>query len=104
MAKQSQDLFFFGGLYTDDEDRLIPDGDYRSANHARGGNAGDSNDGAITSMAGNLLYDNPSLAAGVNTVVGSCPWVEGDSIIYFVHNDELNHSIWQYSISTQDFT
>jgi hypothetical protein len=104
MAKQSQDLFFFGGLNTDDEDRLIPDGDYRSANHARGGNAGDSNDGAITSMAGNLLYDNPSLAAGVNTVVGSCPWVEGDSIIYFVHNDELNHSIWQYSISTQGFT
>jgi hypothetical protein len=104
MAKQSQDLFFYGGINTDDEERLIPEGDYRSANNARGGNAGDSNNGAITSMAGNLLYENDELAAGINTVIGSCPWVEDNSIVFFVHNSDLDHSIWKYNISTQDFT
>ena len=93
MAKQSQDLFFYGGINTDDEERLIPEGDYRSANNARGGNAGDSNNGAITSMAGNLLYENDDLAAGINTVIGSCPWVEDNSIVFFVHNSDLDHSI-----------
>jgi hypothetical protein len=104
MAKQSQDLFFYGGINTDDEERLIPEGDYRSANNARGGNAGDSNNGAITSMAGNLLYENVELAAGINTVIGSCPWVEDNSIVFFVHNSNLDHSIWKYNISAQDFT
>lgn len=104
MAKQSQDLFFYGGINTDDEERLIPEGDYRSANNARGGNAGDSNNGAITSMSGNLLYENVELAAGINTVIGSCPWVEDNSIVFFVHNSDLDHSIWKYNISTQDFT
>jgi len=100
----SKDIFFYGGLNTDDDLRFIPDGDYREAYQARGGNAADGDEGSIVSMAGHLLVDNPDLPAGNNLVMGSAVWVEDNSIIFFVSNSLGNDSIFKYNITTNDFT
>jgi len=104
MAKSSKEVLFYGGLDTDTVSSLLADGDYRSAHYARGGNASESDALSLTSMLGNLLVENTDLPSGVNTVIGSAVWVEGDSILFFVHNSGGAHSIFQYEITTQNFT
>jgi hypothetical protein len=97
-------IFFNGGMNTDDEDRLIPNGDYRYAAFSRnyGGNA--PSEGALQSRTGNLLQENTHLAAGVNIVIGSCEDVEHKAIILFVWNDNENHSIWRYTVEDFQYT
>ena len=68
---QGQEITFLGGINTDDDVRFITDGDYRSSKYARTGSAEDQNMGALESMPGNILIDNPNYPAGVNTVIGS---------------------------------
>lgn len=104
VMQKSKDIFFYGGLNTDDDPRFIPDGDYREAYQARGGNAADGDEGSIVSMAGQQLIDNELLPAGENTVIGSAVWVEDNSIIFFVHNSNSDHSIFKYNITANDFT
>ena len=102
--KESQESFFYGGIDTDSTERAIAQGDYRTALYARSGNASEGEDGALVSMTGNLLYENVDLPAGTNTVIGSCPWVEANSIIFFVHNSNDDHSIFQYDTTDNSFT
>lgn len=102
--KESQESFFYGGIDTDSTERAIAQGDYRTALYARSGNASEGEDGALVSMTGNLLYENVDLPAGTNTVIGSCPWVEANSIIFFVHNSNDDHSIFQYDTTDGSFT
>ena len=97
---QGQEITFLGGINTDDDVRFITDGDYRSSKYARTGSAEDQNMGALESMPGNILIDNPDYPDGVNTVIGSAKWIENNSIIYFVFNDQNNHSIWTYKLDT----
>jgi len=99
----SQNITFTGGINTDDEDRFITDGDYRNANYSRNYGVGTSNDGAIQSVTGNLLFNNPKLALGSNVIIGSCEDVESrgykqsGSLILFVYNSFRYHSIWRYN-------
>jgi len=102
--KESQESFFYGGIDTDSTERAIAQGDYRTALYARSGNASEGEDGALVSMTGNLLYENVDLPAGTNTVIGSCPWVEASSIIFFVHNSNGDHSIFKYDTTDNSFT
>jgi TusA-related sulfurtransferase len=102
--KESQESFFYGGIDTDSTERAIAQGDYRTALYARSGNASEGEDGALVSMTGNLLYENVDLPAGTNTVIGSCNWVEANSIIFFVHNSNDDHSIFQYDTTDNSFT
>ena len=99
---QGQEITFLGGINTDDDVRFITDGDYRSSKYARTGSAEDQNMGALESMPGNILIDNPNYPAGVNTVIGSAKWIENNSIIYFVFNSQNNHSIWTYKLDTKE--
>jgi hypothetical protein len=99
---QGQEITFLGGINTDDDVRFITDGDYRSSKYARTGSAEDQNMGALESMPGNILIDNPDYPDGVNTVIGSAKWIENNSIIYFVFNDQDNHSIWTYKLDTKE--
>jgi hypothetical protein len=99
---QGQEITFLGGINTDDDVRFITDGDYRSSKYARTGSAEDQNMGALESMPGNILIDNPDYPDGVNTVIGSAKWIENNSIIYFVFNDQNNHSIWTYKLDTRE--
>lgn len=103
---QSHNNYFFGGLNTDDEDRLIPEGDYRAAYNARGNEAGESNKGALESMTGNLLVENTDLD-DTQKVIGSAEWIENKAIIYFVCSLEPEttpHSIWYYETEAQTHT
>jgi hypothetical protein len=99
---QGQEITFLGGINTDDDVRFITDGDYRSSKYARTGSAEDQNMGALESMPGNILIDNPDYPDGINTVIGSAKWIENNSIIYFVFNDQDNHSIWTYKLDTKE--
>jgi hypothetical protein len=99
---QGQDITFLGGMNTDDDVRFVSQGDYRSSTYARSGSAEDQNMGAIESMPGNVFIDNADYPDGVNTVIGSAKWIENNSIIYFVFNDQDNHSIWTYRLDTKE--
>lgn len=100
--------FFNGGMNTDDEDRLVPIGDYRSASYSRSYSAGTSDNGALQSMTGNLLIENPDLPMGKNVIIGSCEDIEGKgykagNLILFSWNSEGNHSIWRYNVVGQEY-
>lgn len=92
-----QDITFIGGINTDDDVRFVGSGDYRSSAYMRSGSSESQNAGAAESMPGNLLIENANLPAGQNTVVGSAKWVENESIVYFVHNSNGDHTIWSYN-------
>lgn len=104
----SQSNFFYGGINTDDEDRLIPNTDFRDALYSRNYGINTSDEGALQSMTGNLLRTNSNLPSGINIVIGACEDTEGKeastsgNLILFVWNDLNNHTIWRYS--TQDLT
>ncbi len=104
----SQSNFFYGGINTDDEDRLIPNTDFRDALYSRNYGINTSDEGALQSMTGNLLRTNSNLPIGINIVIGACEDTEGKdattsgNLILFVWNDLNYHTIWRYS--TQDFT
>lgn len=100
--------FFNGGMNTDDEDRLVPTGDYRSASYSRSYSVGTSDNGALQSMTGNLLIENPDLPRGKNVIIGSCEDIEGKgykagNLILFSWNSEGNHSIWRYNVVGQEY-
>jgi len=100
--------FFNGGMNTDDEDRLVPIGDYRSAAYSRSYSVGTSDNGALQSMTGNLLIENPDLPRGKNVIIGSCEDIEGKgykagNLILFSWNSEGNHSIWRYNVVGQEY-
>jgi hypothetical protein len=91
--------YFYGGMNTDDEFRIIPDGDYRRSVYLRGNEAGRGTQGGKVSMQGNLLEPNEDLD-DTQTVIGTCSWVENDSIVYFVHSGDTDvtpHSIWYFN-------
>lgn len=98
-----QGVFFNGGMNTDDEDRLIPNGDYRYAAYSRNYGVNSPSEGALQSMTGNLLQDNTQLAAGVNIVIGSCEDVEHKALILFVWNQYADHSIWRYTVEDAQY-
>lgn len=99
-----QDITFIGGINTDDDLRFLGNGDYRSSAYMRSGSAEAQNAGAGESMPGNMLMDNPNMPFGQNTVVGSAKWVENQSIVYFVHNSNGDHTIWAYQTVQHQIT
>ena len=99
----SKDIFFYGGIDTDSDDRLIKDGDYRTAVNARGPEATSASGGAIESMTGHLYVENNSLGED-DYVIGGCAYTERKSIVYFVFNEAGDHSIWYYNTQDQTHT
>ena len=98
-----QGVFFYGGMNTDDEDRLITNGDYRSAYFSRNYGINSPSEGALQSMTGNLLRNNTTLPAGVNIIIGACEDVEYKALILFVFNDLGDHTIWRYTVEDSQY-
>jgi hypothetical protein len=98
-----QGVFFYGGMNTDDENRLISNGDYRSAMFSRNYGVNAPSEGALQSMTGNLIQSNPNLSAGTNIIIGACEDVEHKALIIFVYNDQDNHSIWRYTVEDSQY-
>jgi len=95
--------FFFGGLDTDTENRLLKPEDYRFAfcmDDAEGDDRG-----GLPVRKGNTLIPY-TLPVGINKVVGSCPDIENNAIIYFLYNESpltdppFNHRILRYYTET----
>ena len=98
-----QGVFFYGGMNTDDEDRLITNGDYRNAYFSRNYGVNSPSEGALQSMTGNLLRNNTTLPAGVNIIIGACEDVEYKALILFVFNDLGDHTIWRYTVEDSQY-
>jgi hypothetical protein len=97
VAKNLENIFpGLGGMNYDDEDRLIPDGDYRDAINIGNGSSMSSEDGAVHKRKSNVKIDF-LLPAGVNTNVGSVRDPEGVNVIYFNHNSNSDHGIYRFN-------
>jgi hypothetical protein len=83
---------FSGGLDFDTDDRAIANTDYKYGMCLA---TGVSDRGAVTNMLGSIKIDY-TLPDGNNTVIGTLRNIKENSIIYFVFNDLLNHSILEY--------
>src|SRR5580692_3766439 len=57
--------------------------------------------GNVESIGSNVLINNPNLPAGNNTQIGSIINEEDSVIIYFLYNDQGNHSIFAYNVVTE---
>ncbi len=90
---------FHLGLNTDDEDRLLQDGEYRFALNVRNGSAEGADVGAITNTLGNTLI-NFQLPGGRNQVIGSFEDLKGNRVFYFLFNSNDRHQILEYSIGS----
>lgn len=73
----------FAGLNSDDEDRAMPKGDYRSATNIRNGSSDTGSVGAIENLKGNLKIED-SLPVGDYKAIGAYEDVVGNSVIYFL--------------------
>lgn len=99
---------FKGGLNQDDEDRNLPDGDYRFALNVHSGSSDSDNIGAVENLRGNVLLSFP-LANGRNKCIGTYEYKPGSLItggssesntsfvIYFIWNSIGAHEILKYT-------
>ncbi len=85
----------FGGLNSDDEDRVLELGDYRLALNIRNGSSDNDNMGAVENVRGNELVPF-TLEAGTNTCIGTTLDKVGQTVIYFIHNSNNNHSVLRF--------
>lgn len=87
---------FSAGANTDDEARLIPNGDYRYALNL---NAGLNENGVLQNFLGNekVTY---TLPFGNNKCIGQVRDIKRNAIIYFIFNDIGRHSILHYFCAT----
>lgn len=104
MALISKDIFLYGHIDTDTEDRLIKDGNYRESYHMRGSEATNSNLGGLESMTGHEYVENNALTDDDFILSNGCPYTERKAIVYFVHNSEGDHSIWYYDTQQKTHT
>lgn len=98
---KSQEILFYGGANSDDDVRVIGQGDFRAASHLRSGTVESRGQYARESYLGNVVLTNNGLPAGTNTIIGIARWdVERAAIIYFVHNSNNDHTIWSVDTAT----
>ncbi len=89
-------ITFQGGLNFDDDERVMPQGDYRNAVNCRIGITEDGNNFSVTNTRGNTLVGY-TLPAGNNKTIGAYTHTLTSTVTYFNHNDLGQHHILQYS-------
>lgn len=87
---------FTGGLNSDTEDRLLPDGDYRYTLNVRASKSDNSNEGLIENTKGNTEL-TVALPNGQNRVIGAYDDLDNNLVFYFLFNEFRNHTIYQYN-------
>lgn len=90
---------FLGGLNSDTEDRLMPNGDYRYALNIRGSKSDGANEGSIENVKGNKILE-VILPNGTNRVIGSYNNKVRNAVYYFMYNSLGNHTIYEFDIKT----
>ena len=94
---------FVGGLNSDAEDRLIPNGDYRYSLNVRSSKSDGANEGAIENTKGNELI-KVDLPAGYSKVIGALDSVSTNTVIYCLYNSFGHHSIYEFDASNDSVT
>ena len=95
---------FNGGMNSDDENRVIPKGEYRSAINIRNGLTDTESQGCVTNVAGNVIGPPPQcpysttglMPSGNSHTIGYYEDVLTNSVIYMVWNVNGNHGIYRY--------
>ncbi len=97
---QNLESDILAGLNSDDEDRVVPKGDYRYALNIHTGSSEGGKNGAIVNMKGNTIV-NVSLPAGTNKVIGSTKDEATQQIIYLVYNSNKQDQIYSFNEKSQ---
>lgn len=96
MSDYKDIIFFFGGMDSDTELRLIAKGDYLEALNLV---SGTEKQGSQVKMKGNTLVPY-TLPTGRNKCIGSLKDIKRNAVIFFVFNELGNHSILHYFCAT----
>jgi hypothetical protein len=96
MSDIKDQRYFWGGIDSDSDFRNVMPEDYISAHNIV---SGLSKIGGVTNFKGNTLVPY-SLPTGNNTCIGTLRNIKENSIIYWVYNDQGNHSILEYYCDT----
>lgn len=89
---------FLGGLNSDVEDRLVPQGDYRYALNIRASKSDGSNEGAIENTKGNEIVSF-SLGGGTHRCIGAYDDILNNKVYYFVYSSWSEHSLLEYDVN-----
>jgi len=90
----------FSGENSDDEDRILPQGDYRYGLNIEVDNVDGANVGVVTNAKGNRLVAT-TLPSGINEVIGQGVDDENSFTYYFVHNSNGDHCIYRFNHLTE---
>lgn len=89
--------YFVGGLNSDDEDRVIPNGDYRYALNIRNSKSDSDSQGSIENVKGNAVTQ-VALGVGNYKCIGAYDDKLNNKVYWFVYSDQLNHSIIEFDV------
>jgi hypothetical protein len=87
----------FAGINSDDDERLLGNGDFRYALNISLTDSSSSSTGVITNIKGNTLVSY-ALPEGENKVIGSYQHRERGEVYYFLCNSLSSHQILRYKI------
>ena len=106
MGNITQDIVLVGGLNSDDDLRLLPEGDYRHAENIRFATSETNNIGAFESIFGNEIVSNFELRnirtfessivipnTATHTCIGSCIDITTDCVYFAVHTSPFKKII-----------
>lgn len=98
MGNIIQDVIPFGGMNTDDDFHLFPEGDYRYAENVRNATSEEGNIGAFENILGNEVISNGELwnirtlensivvpNTAIHTCIGSCIDITTNCVYYAIH-------------------
>lgn len=102
MVDYTDEIYFFGGANSDDENRAIPKGDYREFWYC---GMGDSfgKGFCVVNSRGTVLKVNPDIATD-DFIMGCCAWVEDNSVVYALYKPNTEDEYWKYNISSGTHT
>lgn len=93
-------------LNKDNDPRVLKSIEMLDALNVRISNDDDGNAGVIKNIKGNttVAYKNTAdtLPSGTNKVIGHVSNLQKDEVFYFVYNSNNNHSIYKYSVSSEN--
>src|SRR5690606_11668217 len=90
---------FTGGINTDDDSRVVPQGDYRNFEYCRLGNT-QGKGFSVVSSAETVLIENEEIQPE-DHIMGSALWQKRNSIVYFILKANGNCQIWKFDLNTE---
>jgi len=90
---------FLGGLDSDTEDRLLPNGDYRYSLNIRASKSDGANEGSIENTKGNSKVSYQFNLGGTFKTIGSYDDIINSKVYYFVWASSSAHLLLEYDVT-----